>query len=825
VRAWVLAMALTIVTASIVAIVVAGPTRGCAVDFRSRDAPVPELGGGWEVYMTNGPQQHKEQLRLGKNKGGCGDLVKPGANPMSGAHKMAEATFDARGFTEVLAVGNDGSWAHIKRTDGGAIPAADAFKVGAARGYELRFSDGTRRASPGNDPWGAQGNHGPFFVDVAFVGRVEAGQWMWCDAEFGGKSRPRMGKVLGTKGACFADENGGFVWKWYGRRAPAKLPAAPAPVELPVVVDDETDCAVPQLRHSAAPAAGVPSHAAAATTTAIPSSREEHVHTLKAAGWSEARIARLSEPHITRFDNGKDGPESHTMTTYSTFLIDEIMSSKASASVALALIPLATDESLRFVRRVAWTSSKSLDMSMGDDFLKNALEYAIDAGLSDVAAALRARGVRTCALFTAGMEVRDPVTEGARHNDLPFAPARLDFNLTEDGAVDVVAGGGQAERMGVARGWKLMQIDGEYLHYVPPLFDGATAREKLATHLTAAHRDAVDLSFWAPGLDGARPRVDWEGAVATLRTAGWSDARVRAVSKVDRLTRSTPLLDVLVGAAADPAVLLAIIALSDDVVLRAVHSRSSFHTKNALEHALDDVRLVEVAAALDARGVRTCKDYTPGMDIRDPGYPRPRFMRAQFMIAQCSTTDVAVPAPLVKRPAGMQGVWEPVRVASWENCPVPKHDRWLYQMTISDDGSWKGGRAGSYIENFHGSVKATCNPKVHLGRGQDCPRCTSYDCRFTLLDSGELECAFGPNFAFKYFFAREDTPWDAIVRLWRNFCSRVLLRSGFLVPPLGLLALLFFALGLGFGLAARSLGRFARRSVGWSRRVRDISKL
>jgi len=241
VRAWVLAMALTIVTASIVAIVVAGPTRGCAVDFRSRDAPVPELGGGWEVYMTNGPQQHKEQLRLGKNKGGCGDLVKPGANPMSGAHKMAEATFDARGFTEVLAVGNDGSWAHIKRTDGGAIPAADAFKVGAARGYELRFSDGTRQASPGNDPWGAQGNHGPFFVDVAFVGRVEAGQWMWCDAEFGGKSRPRMGKVLGTKGACFADENGGFVWKWYGRRAPAKLPAAPAPVELPVVVDDETD--------------------------------------------------------------------------------------------------------------------------------------------------------------------------------------------------------------------------------------------------------------------------------------------------------------------------------------------------------------------------------------------------------------------------------------------------------------------------------------------------------------------------------------------------------------------------------------------------------
>ena len=118
--------------------------------------------------------------------------------------------------------------------------------------------------------------------------------------------------------------------------------------------------------------------------------------------------------------------------------------------------------------------------------------------------------------------------------------------------------------------------------------------------------------------------------------------------------------------------LLAIIALSDNVILRAVHSPESaqlawsdaaqesfqvrravlarargvpielvpddgaqirvrkIYTKNALEHALDDVRLVEVAAALDARGVRTCEAYTPGMDIRDLMYPRPRFMRAQL---------------------------------------------------------------------------------------------------------------------------------------------------------------------------------------------------
>ena len=55
-------------------------------------------------------------------------------------------------------------------------------------------------------------------------------------------------------------------------------------------------------------------------------------------------------------------------------------------------------------------------------------------------------------------------------------------------------------------------------------------------------------------------------------------------------------------------------------------------------------------------------------------------------------------------PAGMAGVWEPTRTAGWQKCPVPEHDRRLYQMTIGGDGHWKGGRAGSYIEadNFHG---------------------------------------------------------------------------------------------------------------------------
>ena len=180
----------------------------------TRSAPVPELGNGWELYMVNGPAQHKETLRYGRSPQGCGDLA---SQPASGAHKMAEAVFDGRGFTEVLAVGNDGSWAHVVKKGGAPILASDAFRVGAAGGYALRFSNGHCQDSPGNDPWGAKGNHGPFFVDVWHTGRTEAGQWMWCDAEFGGPERLRMGKVLGTGGACFADENGGFVWRWYGR--------------------------------------------------------------------------------------------------------------------------------------------------------------------------------------------------------------------------------------------------------------------------------------------------------------------------------------------------------------------------------------------------------------------------------------------------------------------------------------------------------------------------------------------------------------------------------------------------------------------------------
>ena len=52
----------------------------------------PSEADGWELYMVNGPEQHKDKLRLGHSPNGCGNLA---SKPESGCHKMAEAAFDA----------------------------------------------------------------------------------------------------------------------------------------------------------------------------------------------------------------------------------------------------------------------------------------------------------------------------------------------------------------------------------------------------------------------------------------------------------------------------------------------------------------------------------------------------------------------------------------------------------------------------------------------------------------------------------------------------------------------------------------------------------
>ena len=107
------------------------------------------------------------------------------------------------------------------------------------------------------------------------------------------------------------------------------------------------------------------------------------------------------------------------------------------------------------------------------------------------------------------------------------------------------------------------------------------------------------------------------------------------------------------------------------------------------------------------------------------------------------------------------------RINGWQNYPVPEGDRRLYQMTTKDNGSWQGGRAGSYIaaDNFHGTAEAittlagcdtTGDPKVYEGSGHDNTH-GDYPYKFMLHPSGELECAFvdtHTTHSARLFFAR-----------------------------------------------------------------------
>ena len=90
-------------------------------------------GGHYSLYMVNGVGQYKDDLLFGQNSGGIGDLSE---ESRTGAHKMAEAAFDAANFTEVLAVvrgQNDGNWLSSRKVDGSAFTAAEVFALGATR--------------------------------------------------------------------------------------------------------------------------------------------------------------------------------------------------------------------------------------------------------------------------------------------------------------------------------------------------------------------------------------------------------------------------------------------------------------------------------------------------------------------------------------------------------------------------------------------------------------------------------------------------------------------------------------------------------------------
>jgi len=183
---------------------------------------LPGLGGDWVAYMFNGSdRQWRDALRLGSNVDGIGDPGSVFCNPSQmGCYKMSEAVFDDQRFTEVAAVGSDKSWALIKRSDGGVIPAADAFKVGGSEGYQFIFSDGTITDSSTNR-WNADldnmhwAHFGPFFDDASYNNVLNGSgwQWMW-SSERGDK-----GTILGSAGFSSHRKQAlsGYAWTWYAR--------------------------------------------------------------------------------------------------------------------------------------------------------------------------------------------------------------------------------------------------------------------------------------------------------------------------------------------------------------------------------------------------------------------------------------------------------------------------------------------------------------------------------------------------------------------------------------------------------------------------------
>ena len=113
---------------------------------------------------------------------------------------MSETTFDAYGFTEVLAVVSKPSpaWVKIRRKDGDVITAAEAFQVGSTTTDEYIFESNNGVVKTDST---SSHNHGPFFHDV-----YGTHNWMWVIDD------DRKGGFPGLSGSDTST-----VWQWYGR--------------------------------------------------------------------------------------------------------------------------------------------------------------------------------------------------------------------------------------------------------------------------------------------------------------------------------------------------------------------------------------------------------------------------------------------------------------------------------------------------------------------------------------------------------------------------------------------------------------------------------
>lgn len=192
--------------------------------------------GAWEDNIVA-----TRTLSYPHNPNGVGQLH---PHPAEGLAKMGHADFDACRFTEVLAVDGIGTWAIVKRLDGGCISAADAF--GAAKaGFHVEFNDGHSFVTAASPLRRRRSDHyigGPFYDDETNSGHMNNFMFM----TIGNPAYPNRGGVTGNMlpvangrdwqrhrasvlpghGSyqdpqkdhyAYASGNGLSIWAWYGR--------------------------------------------------------------------------------------------------------------------------------------------------------------------------------------------------------------------------------------------------------------------------------------------------------------------------------------------------------------------------------------------------------------------------------------------------------------------------------------------------------------------------------------------------------------------------------------------------------------------------------
>eukprot|EP00657_Telonema_sp_P-1_P007782 TRINITY_DN27988_c0_g1_i1.p1 TRINITY_DN27988_c0_g1~~TRINITY_DN27988_c0_g1_i1.p1 ORF type:complete len:177 (+),score=27.03 TRINITY_DN27988_c0_g1_i1:258-788(+) len=132
------------------------------------------------MYLVNGKDaQHRDSLRYGAHSAGIGDVCQ---YSISGAHKMAEAAFDAHKFTELLIIndlfGTQYVW-KLFRPSKIPFSSREVFAVSSCRdlqkGVTIETEDGTtvlaHHANAGC------GSLGPLFVDPFNISRSWMGLW------------------------------------------------------------------------------------------------------------------------------------------------------------------------------------------------------------------------------------------------------------------------------------------------------------------------------------------------------------------------------------------------------------------------------------------------------------------------------------------------------------------------------------------------------------------------------------------------------------------------------------------------------------------------